>query len=286
MKQQLVNYAEAQKWASQQLEPIAFSGAKLEAEILLAHTLQKQRTHLYAWPEKQLSSEHWEQFQSLVSRRAQHEPIAYIVGHKEFWSLELSVNPNVLIPRPETELLVEVALANIGDNREATIADLGTGSGAIAAAIASEQKGASIIAIERSEPALETAINNFNALNLTNVETRLGSWCNTFSNDERFDLIVSNPPYIAEGDNHLQQGDLPSEPRQALSSGIDGLDDIRAICNCAPNYLKPGGRLIVEHGYDQGNAVRQLFTQSGLANALTHQDLEGRDRISEGIKNS
>ena len=263
--------------------PTEDANPRLEAEILLAHLLNKPRSHLYAWPDKQLTAIQHQQYVKLVEQRAKGKPIAYITGKREFWSLELEVDPSALIPRPETELLVEQALQLLPPDSRALIADLGTGSGAIAAAIATERPGTRIIAIDNSTDALTTAKNNFQRLGIDNIEARTGDWCSAFRPDERFSLILSNPPYIAENDPHLHQGDLPAEPRSALAAGPDGLDAIRAISACAPHWLADNGRLMLEHGFDQGEATRTLLQQAGLTDIRTLRDLEGRERLTLGI---
>jgi len=254
----------------------------LEAQVLLAHVLQRPRSHLYAWPEQRLSDAQQADFLTLIERRNQGEPVAYLTGHREFWSLPLQVTPDTLIPRPETELLVECALALLEQGQTATVADLGTGSGAIAAAIASEHPQARLVATDISNAALAVAADNFRALKLHNIELRQGSWMSGLKTAERFDLILSNPPYVAEGDPHLQQDGLPWEPIEALTSGTDGLADIRQLIADAPPHLQPEGWLIIEHGLDQGRAVRQLFSQAGYRAISTQQDLESRDRLTKG----
>jgi release factor glutamine methyltransferase len=256
--------------------------AALEAQVLLAHVLQRPRSHLYAWPEQPLTADQQAQFLALLARRARGEPVAYLTGHREFWSLPLKVTPDTLIPRPETELLVECALELLGAGEGACVADLGTGSGAIAAAIASECPLARLIATDLSAAALAVAADNFQALGLTQIELRQGSWFAALHNEERCDLILSNPPYVAEGDPHLLRDGLPWEPATALSSGADGLDDIRRLIHAAPPYLQPEGWLIIEHGLDQAAAVRRLFEQAGYRETTTQQDLASRDRLTRG----
>jgi len=254
----------------------------LEAQVLLAHVLQCPRSHLYAWPEQHLSDDQQADFLTLIERRNQGEPVAYLTGHREFWSLPLRVTPDTLIPRPETELLVECALALLKQRETATVVDLGTGSGAIAAAIASEHPQARLVATDISAAALAVAESNFQTLQLHNIELRQGSWMASLKAGERYDLILSNPPYVAEGDPHLQQDGLPWEPVTALTSGPDGLGDIRQLIRGAPPHLKPNGWLIIEHGLDQGSTVRQLFSQVGYRAISTHQDLGLRDRLTKG----
>lgn len=252
-----------------------------EAALLLAHLLGRDRGWLYAHGDAPVPAEAAARFEALVARRAAGEPVAYLVGRRGFWRFDLAVTPDTLVPRPETELLVELALARIPADAEARVADLGTGSGAIALAIALERPRAAVVATDRSEAALEVARGNGVALGLGNVAFRAGDWLQPLAG-ERFDAIVSNPPYIADGDAHLGQGDLRFEPREALASGADGLDAIRAIVREAPAHLHPGGWLLFEHGWEQGAAARALLREAGFAQVETRQDLEGRDRVSLG----
>ncbi len=262
------------------------SSPELEARLLLCHLLKKEQSYLYAWPEIGLSTSQWSTYQQLIQRRIGNEPIAYITGQREFWSLTFRVTPATLIPRPETEQLVELTLHYLRNKKECHIIDLGTGSGAIAAAIASEQPNWQITATDYSEQAVAIAKENFKNLNLNNITTYLGDWYSALPKGCPFDIIISNPPYITNSDPHLQQGDLTSEPLSALASGRDGLDDIRQIIKQAPQHLKQQGRLILEHGYEQGAAVRELLAEAGFQQVKTHQDLSGLDRISEGLWNS
>ncbi len=273
---------DALQQAQQQLTALPETEPKLEAEILLAFSLHKQRSYLYAWPDKPIEPPQLVQFSALVARRIQGEPIAYITGHREFWSLDLKVSADTLIPRPETELLVELALELIPANQPFTIADLGTGSGAIAAAIASERPACQIFASDNSASALNTAKENFRQLKLTNIHTGEGQWCKALPQGHKFNLIISNPPYIPNSDPHLKQGDLPWEPHHALASGADGLDDIRCIIKQSPNHLATNGWLLLEHGYDQGAAVCALLKAGGFKQTSTQQDLAGQDRVSKG----
>jgi release factor glutamine methyltransferase len=252
-----------------------------EVELLLGHALGKDRAWLYAHADDALAVDGALRFHALLMRRAAGEPIAYIVGRREFWSLDLTVGPDVLIPRPETELLVELALQRVGQNIQVDIADLGTGSGAIALAIARERPHARVLATDASMAALAVARENAGRLGIGNVGFAQGDWCAGLG-ERRFDLIVSNPPYVAEGDAHLQQGDLRFEPRAALASGTDGLDAIRSIVTAAPAYLQPRGWLLFEHGHDQGGASRDLLAESGIVEIFTAPDLEQRERVSGG----
>jgi len=252
-----------------------------EVELLLGHALGKDRAWLFAHADDALEVDGALRFHSLLMRRAAGEPIAYIVGRREFWSLELSVSPDVLIPRPETELLVELALQRIVQNAQVDIADLGTGSGAIALAIARERPQARVLATDASAAALAVARQNAGRLGIGNVGFAQGDWCAALGG-RRFDLLVSNPPYIAQADAHLQQGDLRFEPGAALASGADGLDAIRSIVAAAPAHLQAHGWLLFEHGHDQGNAARDLLAQGGFAEIFTAVDLEQRERASGG----
>ncbi|MET0100585.1 MAG: peptide chain release factor N(5)-glutamine methyltransferase [Sedimenticola sp.] len=283
MSDPLPTIAETLAQAERQLSRRPDAEPGIEAEVLLCHTLGRPRTHLVAWPDKRLGSAELQQFDELLARRLAGEPIAYITGRKEFWSLELEVSPATLIPRPETEHLVERALELIPADSPWLIADLGTGSGAIALAIARERPGCHIIATDQSADALEVARRNAQRHDTRNVEFLQGTWFQAIPPDIRLNLILSNPPYVAENDPHLQRGDLPWEPSTALSSGADGLDDIRQIAAQAAQYLTPHGGLILEHGYDQGKAVRQILADSGFGRIRTLPDLESRDRLSEGF---
>ncbi|MEJ2480672.1 MAG: peptide chain release factor N(5)-glutamine methyltransferase [Acidihalobacter sp.] len=254
----------------------------LEAELLLAHVLDKPRTYLRTWPERLLAPEQQTQLDTLLARRIAGEPLAYLLGRREFWSLDLEVAPGVLIPRADTETLVERALELIPPDSSARVADLGTGSGAIALAIAHERPRAAVVATDRSSGALELARRNATRLKLRNVDFRHGDWCDALGAED-FDLIVSNPPYIATDDPHLTQGDLPHEPAEALASGSDGLDDLRRIVGCARAHLRTNGHLLLEHGHVQGEAVRVLLHNAGFEAIRTHCDLEGRERVSEGL---
>ncbi len=272
----------ALKNTQQQLAALPAAEPRLEAEILLSLALVKPRSHLYAWPDKLLEPGQQIHFANLVARRIKGEPIAYITGHREFWSLDLKVTPDTLIPRPETELLIELALKLIPPDQPTAIADLGTGSGAIAAAVATERPHCSIFATDISASALHIAESNFKHLKLTNIQTSKGRWCEAMPQSHKFNLILSNPPYIPDSDPHLNQGDLPWEPRGALASGADGLNDIRCITGQAPNHLAADGWLLVEHGYNQGSKVCNLLKTHGFKQVSTQQDLAGQDRISMG----
>ena len=252
-----------------------------DAEVLLAHVLDRPRSWLYAHGDDDLDADATVRFADLLARRRAGEPVAYLTGRRGFWRFDLQVGPATLIPRPETELLVELALARLPADQPQQVADLGTGSGAIALALAHERPRADVLATDASADALGVAAANARALALANVRFLRGDWFAPLAS-ETFDLIASNPPYIADGDAHLGEGDLRYEPRGALASGIDGLNAIRRIVADAPRHLVPGGWLLLEHGRDQGDAVRGLLAAAGLVEVETVRDLEQRDRISLG----
>lgn len=256
-------------------------GDRIDAEALLLHALDKPRSWLIAHDTDVLDETTRALFEAMVTRREAGEPVAYITGRRGFWSLELEVTPATLIPRPETELLVELALERLPAGDARRVVDLGTGSGAIALAIAHERPLASVSAVDLSAEALAVARGNAQRLGLTRVRFLQGTWMTPLSG-ERFDLIVSNPPYIEAADPHLEQGDLRFEPAAALASGADGLDAIREIVAGAPAHLEAGGWLLMEHGWNQGGAVRALLKRAGYAEVFTATDLEGRDRVSGG----
>lgn len=251
-----------------------------DAEILLLGLLKKNRAWLYARGDDPLDDSTITAFTALAARRLAGEPIAYIQGSREFWSLSIGVAPGVLIPRPDTELLVQWALEHISARQVDRCLDLGTGSGAIALALKSEAPKLSITAVDVSEAALAIASENGERLGLT-VDWRLGSWFKAVTGSQ-WPLIVSNPPYIASDDPHLQQPDLLAEPLSALVSGDDGLDAIRTIVAESPDHLVDGGWLLVEHGWDQGAAVRQLLESRGFGCVETRRDLGGNDRVTGG----
>ena len=256
---------------------------RTDAELLLAHALGSDRAWLFAHAGDELDPDQAQAFAALVERRAAGEPVAYLTGRRGFWTLDLEVGPDTLIPRPETETLVELALARLPDDRPLRVADLGTGSGAIALAIASERPLASVVATDFSKTALAVAVRNAERNRVDNVWFRRGSWYEALGS-ERFDLIASTPPDIAEDDPHLGEGDLRFEPPTALSSGADGLDAIREIVAGAPARLVTGGWLLLEHGLEQGASVRELLAQAGFVDVATERDLEDRDRVTLGRK--
>ena len=254
--------------------------AALEAEILLMHVLKVDRSWLFANREQTVPLPESNAFRNLVHRRADGEPIAYLTGYREFWSLPLRVTPDVLIPRAETELLVETALAFLAEKGALRVADIGTGSGAVAIAIAVERPACEIHATEFSAAAIEVAGANIDSLAPGRVTLHHGSWLEPLNG--RFHLIVSNPPYVDEGDPHLQAGDCRFEPRLALTPGPDGMAAIRRIARDALSHLEPGGMLAFEHGYDQGAAARSLLRQLGYRCVTTRRDLEGHERVTSG----
>ncbi len=268
--------------AQQALSTLPDTNPELEAALLLCHILDKPRSYLYAWPELELPPDQYQQYTKLVERRLSHEPIAYITGTREFWSLSLEVNRDTLIPRPETELLVERSLHHLQHISRPSIVDLGTGSGAIALALARELPDAGMVATDISAKALAQARENSLRLGIDRISFLHGNWCEALPADETYDLIVSNPPYIEAGDQHLHQGDLPREPEQALVSGSDGLYAIRTIIRqVSAGYLKPNGWLLLEHGYQQADAVQNLLQSAGFTHIATHPDLSGHPRVTE-----
>ena len=254
--------------------------ARLDAELLLAAVLGKPRSYLRTWPEHEPGAEQLAAFAALLERRRAGEPVAYILGHQGFWSLDLEVAPHTLIPRPDTELLVETAL-QLAPATSQRLLDLGTGSGAIALALASERGGWQVTGVDRIAEAVALAERNRQRLKLGNAEFRQSSWFDGLAG-ERFGLILSNPPYIAADDRHLGEGDVRFEPLSALVAGVDGLDDIRQIIAQAPRHLQAGGWLLLEHGYDQAEAVRELLAAAGFTAVDSRRDLGGHQRISLG----
>ncbi|KVV06801.1 MULTISPECIES: peptide chain release factor N(5)-glutamine methyltransferase [Pseudomonas] len=254
--------------------------ARLDAELLLAAALGKSRSYLHTWPEKIVSSESALIFADYLQRRRAGEPVAYILGQQGFWNLDLEVAPHTLIPRPDTELLVETALQLLPAT-PANVLDLGTGSGAIALALASERAAWQVTAVDRVLEAVALAERNRQRLALDNVTVLNSHWFSALA-DHRFDLIISNPPYIAAGDVHLAEGDVRFEPESALVAGPDGLDDIREIVAAAPQHLNPGAWLMLEHGYDQGAPVRDLLQGAGFTQVQSRKDLGAHERITLG----
>lgn len=254
--------------------------ARLDVELLLAAAIGKSRSYLHTWPERIVSSEAALTFAGYLQRRRSGEPVAYILGQQGFWNLDLEVAPHTLIPRPDTELLVETALELVPP-APARVLDLGTGTGAIALALASERAQWQVTAVDRVLEAVALAERNRQRLQLGNVQVLSSHWFSAIEG-ERFDLIISNPPYIAAEDPHLVAGDVRFEPSSALVAGIDGLDDLRTIISQAPGHLQPGGWLLLEHGYDQAVAVRGLLAGHGFEQVESRVDLGGHERISLG----
>lgn len=288
MPEGLPSVAMALRQASAVLEPGSDS-ARADAEFLLAQVLGLSRSRLRLNASAILSDAQHAAYAGYVERRRQGEPVAYITGTRGFWTLDVQVTPAALIPRPETELLIEWTLRlvelRVPERRRAALqlADLGTGSGAIALALAAELPASRVLATDLSAEALDLARRNAEAAQLSNLRFGLGSWFAPLRADAagpRFDFLISNPPYIAEGDAHLAA--LRHEPRMALTSGVDGLDALREIVACARPHLLPGGWLLVEHGYDQGAAVRALFEAAGFADVKTRRDLGDQERATGG----
>jgi len=277
-----VNIRDLLKLASDQLSKHSDS-PRLDAEVLLCHVLDKNRAYLLTWPERELTASQREQFQLLLDARLDGQPVAHLTGEREFWSLPLKVTPDTLIPRPETELLIEQILQAYPEDSALNLADLGTGSGAIAIALASERPSWNIIATDLSEKALQVAQQNADSLKLKNIEFRQGDWFQPLTGIS-FDIIVSNPPYIASNDPHLNQGDVRFEPLSALAAGTEGLDDIEIICQQAHQYLKPGGLLIIEHGYDQIDKIHHIFHKNGYENIVQNTDIANNPRTTLGYK--
>ncbi len=261
---------------------MSITEARFEVQLLMAHALRSNRAWLLAHTDESLSAGTAAEYGGYLQRRLQGEPMAYIFGEKEFYGLLLTVNADVLIPRPETELLVDLALECMPAAETPHVLDLGTGSGAIVLALAKLRPWSRCLAVDISADALRIAEANAARLQLQNVRFQESDWWKNISLGSKFNVIVSNPPYIAAGDRHLQTGDLRFEPAQALAAGATGLDDLQTIINGAPSYLKKNGWLLLEHGFDQGNAVRQLFAAAGFKEIQTLRDLAGCERVSTG----
>lgn len=261
---------------------------RLDVELLLCHVLDVSRTYLMTWPERSLTADQSQQFQALLDKRRQGHPIAHLLGYRDFWSLRLAVSPSTLIPRPDTERLVELALECLPKAESTAVLDLGTGTGAIALAIASERPLASAVGVDCVPDAVKLAEYNRQQLGLQNVVIQQGEWFSSLSQDARFNVIVSNPPYIEPDDPHLSQGDVRFEPLSALvpistpESEQDGLEDIRQIAQASSRFIHPKGWLLVEHGFNQGQAVRDIFATFGWDNVRTETDLSGHERVTLG----
>jgi len=248
----------------------------LDAQVLLAFVLQKETVYLMTWPERDLSTEHKHAFELLIEQRINGVPVAHLTGMREFWSLPLKVNDSTLIPRPDTEILVETALANCSP--QGSILDLGTGTGAIILALASELPNTNCVAVDFNEDAVKLALENAATLRINNVTIKQSNW---FENVQgQFDLIVSNPPYIDEKDKHLKQGDVRFEPLSALVATENGLSDIRLIIKNARDFLNSQGLLMIEHGFEQGHAVTEIFVAFGYEDIKTIKDYGDNDRIT------
>lgn len=257
--------------------------ARLDGEILLAHVLHVSRTHLYTWPEQVLNKTQCDEFLALVAKRKQHYPIAYLIGEREFYGHTFLVTEDTLVPRPETELIVDLVLERFEPQQKITIADLGTGSGAIALAIAAARPNWKIIATDNYQTTLAVAKQNAKRLSLANVNFYLGDWCQALPAIE-FDIIVSNPPYIASDDLHLQHSELQHEPQHALQSDEDGLAALKIIIVGARKFLKTDGYLLLEHGYQQAVAVRELLLQADYSACESFRDLAGHERVTWAVK--
>lgn len=253
---------------------------RLDAELLLAQALGKSRSYLHTWPEHEPAAAQLAGYQAALARRRAGEPVAYILGRQGFWSLELDVARHTLIPRPDTELLVETALALLPATPLQGL-DLGTGTGAIALALACERPAWQMTGVDRVAAAVALAQGNGTRLQLANARFVESCWFSALAG-QRFQLIVSNPPYIAAADPHLSQGDVRFEPSSALVAGVDGLDDIRLIIEQAPAHLLAGGWLLQEHGFEQAEAVRELLSRRGFTAVDSRRDLGGHQRISVG----
>ncbi|AVB18908.1 MULTISPECIES: peptide chain release factor N(5)-glutamine methyltransferase [Pseudomonas syringae group] len=257
--------------------------ARLDIELLLAAALGKPRSFLHTWPERIVSTEAAVAFAGYLQRRRTGEPVAYILGQQGFWKLDLEVASHTLIPRPETEMLVEAALELVPAFAPAQVLDLGTGTGAIALALANDRQQWKVTAVDRVPEAVALAERNRQRLQLDNAQVLNSHWFSALEG-RQFDLIISNPPYIADADPHLSAGDVRFEPSSALTAGSDGLDDLRTIIADAPAHLNADGWLLLEHGYDQGPAVRELLIRHGFERIQTRRDLGEHERITFGCK--
>lgn len=272
-----MNIAEALQYGKRELT--GSDSPEIDCRVLLCHVLDCQTSYLHAWSDTLLTKKQQTQWYGLIEQRQQGQPVAYLTGQRGFWTLDLKVTPDTLIPRPDTELLVSLALEKLEPKMR--VADLGTGSGAIALSLASEQPSSQIIAMDFSMAALIVARENMMINQLQNVLFWQGSWL-TAAADNSFDMVISNPPYIEVNNIHLSEGDLRYEPQSALVSGVDGLDDIRVIVEDSQRCLKQDGWLMVEHGYNQAEKIRILFKISGFKNVSSRQDFGGNERVTMG----
>lgn len=261
-------------------ELIHSDSAKLDVELLLTEIIGRDRTYLYTWPDRLLTSDQIELFENWFNRRASGEPVAHILGRRGFWTLELEVSPATLIPRPETELLVETALELLPEADHPRIIDLGTGTGAIALALALERPRAEVVATDYADEVLALAERNRQRAGCTNLTLFRSDWWSNVS--DHFHLVVSNPPYIADDDPHLASGDVRFEPRSALVAKDRGLADLRSIIIGAPAHLVAGGVILLEHGWQQADAVRNLLQEVGFRGIFSRRDLGSHERISGG----
>ena len=256
--------------------------AHLDAEVLLCHVLDKPRSHLRAWPEKELLTKQCTLFNNLVQQRQQGHPVAYLTGSREFWSRDFEVNSDVLIPRPDTELLIELSLDLLSNITNPQLIDLGTGSGAIAITLAAERTDSTIIATDLSNKALNMAQKNAKKHQVNNIQFLQSNWFSQITEDSQFDLIISNPPYIDGNDPHLSQGDVRFEPESALIADNQGLKDIQTLCDQARQFLKADATLLIEHGCDQKPAVQTIFNAFNYRHVKNHTDLSGNPRVTSG----
>lgn len=268
-------------WAAEQLE--GGESPSVDAKVMLANILGKSQTYLFTWPDKTLDADQKARFEADVAKRKRGEPVAYIIGKRDFWTLSLFTSPDTLIPRPDTEVLVEQVLnwANQQSSAPLSICDLGTGTGAIALALASELPEASVTGVDFQAGAVKLATRNAQANSIANAHFVQSDWFSALAG-HTFDIIVSNPPYIEESSPYLNEGDVRFEPKTALTSGSDGLDDIKHIINSAPQYLNKGALLAFEHGFDQGAAVNALLADAGFVDVKTIKDYGDNDRVTLG----
>lgn len=258
---------------------------RLDAEVLLGHVLAQPRSYLFAHPDENLPPDRLDAFDHMLQQRLAGQPVAYLTGEREFWSLLLRVNASTLIPRPETELLVEKALTHIADDQAVDILELGTGSGAIALALSTERPACQIVATDADSDSLSIARQNAASHGVSNIEFVTGDWFDPLA-DRKFDLIVSNPPYVRDADPHLGTGDTRFEPRRALAAGPDGLDALRLIVRSAGLHLNSGGWLLLEHGYDQADDVAALLSSAGFDSICCYRDHAGHPRVTEAHRKS